>query len=120
MDSVIFVGICIAFLLSVDFAAAPTPPNLMDLPLYWLLFSFSVFYFVGLNIKMFCLGLEQFWYRKPLQHRFDFANVYLLLLVEICYMTMSRADDIGHSEALARTVILLHMCRALRLFVYIE
>jgi len=39
--------------------------------------------------------------------------VYLLLIVEILYMT------VWHSEGMARWVILLHMCRALRLFVYI-
>jgi len=113
MDAVIFVGTFLTFLLSHEFAAAKTPPNLMHWPLYWVLFAFSVFYFCGLNTKMSTLGFERFWYKKVTQHRFDFVNVYSLMICEILYMSVLTTDG------MARIVILLHMARAVRLLVYV-
>lgn len=113
MDGVILVGTFIVFLMSISFAEAKETPNLMDGTTYWFLFSFSIFYFVGLNTKIATLGFERFWHKKVTQHRFDFLNVYTLFIVEILYMTVWTTDG------MARTIILLHMARALRLFVYV-
>lgn len=113
MDFVILIGTILTFVISRYFAAAKTTPNLLHTTTFWFLFCFSLFYFIGLNTKIFCIGIERFWHRKPLQHRFDFANVYALLAIEVLYMTL------WHTEGMARAVILLHMCRTLRLFVYI-
>jgi len=113
MDAVITVGTFITFLLSHSFAASPTTPNLMHSGIFWFLFSFSIFYFVGLNTKMTTLGFERFWHKKVTQHRFDFLNVYGLMIVELLYI------GVWQTDGMARAVILLHMARALRLFVYI-
>jgi hypothetical protein len=114
MDCVILIGTFCTFLMSHKFVESATTPNLMESTNYWFLFCFSVFYFVGLNTKIASLGVELFWHKKPLQHRFDFFNVYALLIVELLYMSLWNTDG------MARAVILLHMARALRLFVYIE
>lgn len=113
MDSVIFIGLFLNFRLSMMFVESQVTPNLVHKPVYWILFVFSLFYFIGLNTKMFALGLERFWYRKPLQHRFDFFNVYSLMIAEILYMTAFPTD------AMARAIILLRLARGLRLVAYI-
>merc|ERR1719215_1626609 len=86
---------------------------MMKTNIYWVIFGFSVFYTFSLTVKISSLGFERFWHRRPIQHRFDFFNVYGLIIVELLYMLVWR------SEEAERLIILLSFARALRLCVYI-
>jgi len=110
MNCVILLAVALTLPLTFRFSVYPRP--LTEDPLFWILFVFSLFYVSGLTVKISTLGFERFWNLNPIQHPFDFFNVYGLLVVELVYISFVR------TECLARAIILLHMARSLRLFKY--
>jgi len=117
MDCVIAVGTCFTLWQAVWFCSGTdrTLAFFKD-PVYWIIFTFSVFYASSLTIKINSLGFERFWHKEIVQHRFDFFNVYSLLGAELIYMFVySNHNAVG----LERAIILLSMARSLRLFRYV-
>jgi len=87
--------------------------KMLESPIYWITFAFSVFYILSITTKISCIGFERFWIRRPIQHRFDFINVYGLMIVELLYMFVWPNED------MERAVIILSLARILRLAVYV-
>jgi hypothetical protein len=83
-------------------------------PNFWIVFVFSLFYTLSLSMKISQLGMERFWNRHAIQHRFDFFNVYGLIIVELLYMIAFR------NKVMEKAVLLLSLGRVLRLCKYIK
>jgi len=123
MDGVIAVATVFTFMAAVWFCKLRNRPMIHNF-LFWTLFGFSIFYAASLTTKISSLGVERFWNRRPIQHRFDFFNVYALLVVNLVYIMYARDVDMlsassGLIENLERAIVLLSMARSCRLLVYI-
>jgi two pore calcium channel protein len=82
---------------------------------FWVLFAFSLFYFAAVSLKLAVFGFERFWNMKPVQHRFDFLNVYPLFAGEVlCVFLGSSAPGL-----LLRLVVILHIIRIFRIIQYL-
>lgn len=113
MDAVILCGsICTLF--EASWFCFHRSTNMFDTRIFWIVCGFSAFYGLSITTKILGMGFERFWHRKPLQHRFEFLNVYALLTVEILYIVAFR------TEGMERAVVLLSLARAGRLLVYIS
>jgi len=86
---------------------------MFDTVTFWIMFSFSLFYAFSLTMKLSIIGFERFWHRKAIQHRYDFFNVYALIISELLYLFVWRG------EWMERVVITLSLARMFRLCVYI-
>jgi len=124
MDGVIAVASVFTFLAALWFCKLRNGPMIHNF-LFWTLFGFSIFYAASLTTKISSLGVERFWNRRPIQHRFDFFNVYALLGVNLVYIMYAReifhllAPSQDFLENLERAVVLLNLARSCRLLVYI-
>jgi hypothetical protein len=114
IDFIILIGVIITFWASVSFAAQKTPTDFSHFLSFQLLFAVAIFYTLGISVKILSLGWERFWNRNEVQHRFDFFNVYLLIIATVTYFF------IWSPQMLARVVILLHLFRGFRLLAYFE
>jgi hypothetical protein len=92
----------------------PHAPPIIHTSSYWIIFVFSVFYTFSISFKISELGFERFWNRKTIQHRFDFFNVYGLIIMELLYMSILR------NRAMEKFILLLSLARVLRLCRYIK
>jgi len=119
MDVVITIGTMMVFYQSWCFAHVYNTQgiyiNFLHRIDFWIMFSFSIYYAFCITVKISSLGLERFWYKKPMQHRFDFFNVYGLLIISLVFVC-----GFPRSIVLMRMIMLFHMARGLRLFWYIE
>jgi hypothetical protein len=118
MDVVIAMGTLCAFYESWVFAHIYNTQGifivLTNQPEYWVLFFISLIYAFGITTKISSLGMERFWHRKPIQHRFDFVNVYGLIILETIYMCG------WPTVGILRTILLFHMARGMRLMMYVK
>jgi hypothetical protein len=116
IDFIILIDMPFTFWASVSFAATKTAQNYSSFTSFQLLFAVSVIYTLGISVKILSLGWERFWWdeKKKTQHRFDFFNVYLLIIAEFTYFC------IWPAQMLARVIILLHLFRGFRLLAYFD
>merc|ERR1719163_891185 len=109
MDVVIFVFFCC--LTVGEVLAFASGVRLQKIREFWIFLPISCFYALEVTVKISLLGFERFWGRKPIQHTFDFYNVYALILVEIVYLMHSGFQTM----AVERAIILLSAARVFRL-----
>jgi len=118
MDCIIGLGTCLVFYESWMFAHTYNVDHvflvLRNRPIFWVLFFMSGIYVFAITTKISTIGFERFWNRNSMQHRFDFCNVYSLMIAELLYIFL------WPTVAMSRMIMLLHMARAVRLFWYIE
>jgi hypothetical protein len=118
MDCFIAVATIVVFYQSWRFAHAWNTSgvfmDLKSLPTFWLMFVISLIYVFAISVKISSLGAERFWYKNAVQHRFDFFNVYGLIIIELLYLFVFPIPF------MVRAIMLLHMARGFRLFYYIE
>mmetsp|Transcript_9899 Transcript_9899/g.27921 ORF Transcript_9899/g.27921 Transcript_9899/m.27921 type:complete len:751 (+) Transcript_9899:47-2299(+) len=86
---------------------------------YWSLFAFSSFYVLTVSLKMGVLGMERFWHTNPIQHRFDFFNVYGCFAAEVACLYKDMLST-GAPNDLLKIVLLLHVTRILRIIHYLH
>merc|ERR1740130_351268 len=86
---------------------------MISTPTFWIIFVFSLFYTLSLTVKIAVHGFERFWNKKPILHRFDFFNVYALIIVEFVTILGVR------NKTMDKAIILLSMARMLRLGQYL-
>jgi len=115
VDFVILVGSVPTLMLGLWFCQDQAVPMTAN-SLYWVVLAFSVFYTLSLTAKIDGLGFERFWNHNShaLRHRFDFFNVYALIVTELVYMLFFR------ERVLEKLILLLAMARLLRLLNYIK
>jgi two pore calcium channel protein len=123
-DSMVNVAIGVAMPItlwaSISFARPRTirPADFRHYLSFQLLFAISVVYTLGITVKISSLGFVRFWMsRNPsrkVQQRFDFFNVYLLLIAELIFFFLYPLGSI------ARIIIILHLCRGLRLLALVK
>jgi len=118
MDCVILLGTCTVFYESWMFAhqynVNKTFRDFMGHAQFWMLCCFSLIYVFGISAKISSLGFERFWFRNTTQHRFDFFNVYGLIVIELLYIF------VWPNLFMIRMFMIFHMARGMRLFYYIE
>jgi len=113
MDCIIAVGTLVAVWEAIWFCQSRVRPMSRN-PTFWIVFAFSVFYTLSITTKIMSIGMERFWHRKPIQHRFDFFNVYALIISELIYLF------VWHSETMERAIVILSISRGLRLCKYMK
>lgn len=108
-----FIGLAMPITLwaSVSFARPKEikPVDFRQYLSFQLLLVLSCLYTVGITVKIWSLGFERFWNRKKVQHRFDFFNVYLLMIAELTFFIFWPLGT------LARVIIIFHLLRGFRL-----
>jgi two pore calcium channel protein len=85
---------------------------------FWALFLFAIFYTVGVSLKLHVFGFERYWNMKPVQHRFDFLNVYPLFAATfLCLVCATFSHHASHF--LLKAVVILHIIRIFRVIQYV-
>lgn len=115
MDFLILIQFAFTFWVVLCYAK-PTTPLLYTIPAFWPLFLISCFSALEVVAKICILGLERFWYRKAIQHRFDLITVFPLVILAVLYVAVPGL----RVRALGRAIILFNGARAFRLFAYVE
>jgi len=90
--------------------------RLQNIQMFWVLLPITFLYGMEVTVKISILGFDRFWNKKPLQHRFDFFNVYSLIVIEIMYLSIAGFQTL----AMERAIILLSAARLFRLCRYVE
>lgn len=114
-DSTMDVVISIVFLFTCweGFAFANGKP-LLKIAIFWVLLPITFMYGMEVTAKISILGFDRFWNKNSLQNRFDFLNMYSLIIIEIIYLAGAQ------TMAMQRAIILLSGVRVFRLCRYVQ
>jgi len=111
VDLIIVPGTIVSFLQAYSFCQRE---NFMTSPTFWILFAFSLIYASCISVTISLQGFERFWNKKIIQHRFDFVNIWSLIVAELLYFFVFRGI------VLQKAIVLLGMARMFRLIKYIK
>eukprot|EP00913_Durusdinium_trenchii_P024036 g22574.t1 len=121
MDIVVLIEVLLALGQTIVFVSPRWGGKFRDAPLrppsFWFksLMATTVFFAGQILIQMLVIGPARFWNRLPYRHRFDGLTISVLLTMQLAAIFCDHAPD-----WLVRTVLVIHIARAICLMWYIE